>query len=242
MDSRIPVGVLALVSSALLTGVLSAQQGHEQSPDPVRTEPTTCTYRTYDWSTAEGRAVNRRTVEKDYAALEDDERSPTEPRCSVCSEDQITLDTSELGLEGVDPIRVCWVYAEAVREALRTVSESPEFEVLELDGYRVGRTRGRVEAGLRTELSNHSFGTAVDINASHNGLYNRCDVEEVTEEAVQSCRLGVGGHWRPSDAPAHAIVADGVVYRAFVEGVGWLWGGEISGRTRDLMHFSPTGY
>jgi len=236
-------GAVGVALLTLLSGLPGAREGRsDQPPDSTRTDPTTCTYRTYEWSTAEGRAVNRRTVEKDYSELDAEERNPTDPRCTVCSEDQITLDPADFGIEGVDPIRVCWVFADAVREALRTVSASDEFVIVELDGYRVGRTRGRVEDGLRTELSNHSFGTAIDINASHNGLYNRCDVTELTEEAIAGCRLGVGGAWRPSEEPRHSIVEGGIVYRAFVEGVGWRWGGEISGRTRDLMHFSPTGY
>lgn len=206
----------------------------------ARTPPTRCTYSTYQWSTEERRAVNRRTIEKDYAAVVEDERSPEDPRCTVCSEDQVEIDPASFGVD-LEPFSVCWAHAANIERALRNVAESGEFRFTELTGYRPGRTRGRVVDGLRTEWSNHSFGTAIDINADRNGLYTSCDVAEVTPDSIRSCRLGMGGAWDPVGDRSRSVTRDSIVYREFVETVGWRWGGEISGGTRDLMHFSPTG-
>jgi hypothetical protein len=96
--------------------------------------------------------------------------------------------------------------------------------------------------GLRSEWSNHSFGTALDINADHNGLYRSCDVAEVSESTIDECRLGVGGEWNPGENPRVTVTRDSVVYREFTDRVGWRWGGEIEGSTKDMMHFSPDGY
>lgn len=214
--------------------------GAQMDSAPARVEPTTCTYRTYNWSTEERRAVNRRTVEKDYADVVDDERSPQDPRCTVCSEDQAEIDPSAFGLD-IEPFSVCWVYRDAIESALRTIAESGEFRFTEITGYRPGRTRGRVVDGLRTEWSNHSFGTAIDINADRNGLYRSCNVDEVNADTIRDCRLGVGGEWDPEGDPSRTITRGSIVYDEFIETVGWRWGGEISGSTRDMMHFSPTG-
>ena len=94
--------------------------------------------------------------------------------------------------------------------------------------------------GLRTEWSNHSFGAALDINAKHNGLYGQCNVAKVTPGLLASCKLRVGGAWDPVKRPETTITATGSLYRAFR--AFWRWGGEIAGGTRDMMHFSPSGY
>lgn len=204
--------------------------------------PATCTYSTYAWSSAEGRATNRARIEKAYAEVTDDERSPDDPRCSVCEEDQVAVTTPALEADGVGTISVCWAHAERIEAALREIGESGQFRFVDAVGYRPGRTRGAIVDGVRTEWSNHAFGTAVDINAAHNGLYRSCNVDPVDEAAISGCSLGVGGAWRPSRSPDVSIVRGGVVYEAMVETAGWRWGGDIAGSTRDLMHFSLTGY
>ena len=202
----------------------------------------TCTYSMYNWSVDERRSVNRRNVETTFGELPEDGVDPNDPRCSLCSESQVEIDPSTLGIEGVDPFSVCYAYADAVREALTAIVAADEFEIVELTGYRAGRTRGHVEDGMRTELSNHSYGTAIDINADENGLYRSCDVDEVTAETIDDCRLGVGGEWDPTGNPEQTITRDSIVYTQFTENVGWRWGGEIDGSTKDMMHFSMTGY
>jgi hypothetical protein len=214
----------------------------EPEPEPAaRVEPEICSYRTYNWSTEERRAVNRRTIEHSYADVTDDERSPADPRCTVCSEDQVAIDPSEFGFDH-EEVWVCWAYADEIRTALSNIAGSEEFRLVELTGYRPGRTRGRVVDGLRSEWSNHSFGTALDVNADYNGLYRSCDVDEVTASNIDDCRLGVGGEWDPNDNPRRTVTRDSIVYSEFIERVGWMWGGEIDGSTKDMMHFSPDGY
>jgi len=104
----------------------------------------------------------------------------------------------------------------------------------EIIAYRVGRTRGDADRnGNRTGFSNHSFGIALDINPKQNGLYHDCPV------FGPSCRLVRGGPWRPGEAGA--LTADGATVRE-MKAAGFHWGGEIEGRQKDFMHFSPSGY
>lgn len=239
--------VSLLAAGALLAPFLTgcdpleamAQQAAEAGE--ASDDATVCEYRTYEWNSKKGRAVNRRKVSKPYSEVTDDERSPEEPRCSVCLADQTLIDPAELGIEGVDPFRVCHVYADDVKSALETIANDDSFEIEEIDGYRAGKTRGPLtDEGLRTKWSNHSFGTAIDINKGDNGIYSRCNIDEVTVEALEDCRLGLGGEWNPKKNPRTTITKDSVAYKAFTKF--WKWGGEISGRTRDMMHFSPTGH
>lgn len=214
-------------------------------PEPVTGAPVdpnrTCTYRTYEWSTTARRGVNHREVVTTYGELADDERDPADLRCTVCRQDQALLDPAAFGIEGVEAVYVCAVWRDAIAAALLEAVNAG-FEIRELDGYRVGRTRGRIVDGLRTELSNHSYGAAIDINADHNGLYGDCNVSEVTSDTIENCDLRVGGAWDPDARPATTIVRGGALYRAFVETLGWRWGGSIAGSTRDMMHFSPSGF
>lgn len=209
-----------------------------RSPDP--NDP--CTYAMSNWHVASGRAVNRQTIRTTRGALAADEVDPDDPRCSVCEEDQVRIDPATLGLAGVSSFQVCIHYRDVIEEALRVIAADGSFEIRELTGYRPGRTRGRVVDGVRTELSNHSYGTAIDINARFNGLYRRCNVAEVSAETIQRCQLGVGGAWDPLRNPRLTIQRGGIVWREFTQRVGWRWGGEISGATKDMMHFSLTGY
>lgn len=210
-------------------------------PSPERSIPTQCSYAMYNWSVTKKRGVNRRTEDHDYATVEGDERDPNDEVCTLCEQDQVEIDPADLGLD-VKPFKVCWAYADKVREALITIANSGEFDVVSITSYRPGRTRGRVEQGLRMELSNHSYGTAIDINAKYNGLYRRCSVEATDETSIEGCTLGVGGAWNPTARPRVSIAPGGVVVTTFTEDVGWKWGGSIEGRTKDFMHFSLTGY
>jgi hypothetical protein len=207
----------------------------------ARTEPTTCTYTIYNWSTETNRAVNRRQVSHAYSEIEGDERDPNDPRCTVCEEDQVTINTAALGIDA-GSIQVCWAHQDAVERALTDIVDSGQFEFTELVGYRPGRTRGRVVDGVRTEMSNHAYGTAIDVNANHNALYRSCNVRVTDADSIANCTRGVGGTWDPGARPRTSVVRDGVVFTAFTDLAGWLWGGDISGSTRDLMHFSLTGY
>lgn len=201
-----------------------------------------CTYNMSAWNTKTKTTTEKTRIEKPYAEITGDEISPENPKCTLCEQDQVSVSPSKLGIKGVDGFKVCREYAPQIEEALKEIAASPAFKFVEITGYRPGRTRGKVVDGLRTELSNHSYGTAIDINADYNGLYNKCDIPEVTLEAIAGCTLGVGGEWNPKTHPKQSVVKGGPVYDAFTKTVGWKWGGEISGGTRDLMHFSITGY
>jgi hypothetical protein len=220
---------LALVVSLAWAGDLAAEA------------PRTCTYRTYAWSVSSKRAVDHRTVTKPRAELSADEKAPDfeTSGCTVCREDQV-----EVQVEGLPAVTVCRHYAEGVREALEAIRGSGRFEVHSLKGYRVGRTRGAVVEGRRTRFSAHSFGTAVDVNAAHNGLYGGCDLGgRVPSGArdVTGCRLRIGGRWDPTVRPDTTLTEGSITVRAFREHVGWRWGGAISGATKDFMHLSPDG-
>lgn len=166
-------------------------------------------------------------MRKAYADLSAAERDAS-TGCSVCEEDQV-----EVRIPDVAPFRVCRTVAARVERALRA-ARAQGAVVRTVSGYRVGLTRGEMDAsGRRTGFSNHSFGIAVDVNEASNGLYDRC------ERFGPGCRLLRGGAWRPGEPGA--ITANDAVVTAFAA-EGFAWGGAIAGRQKDFMHFSPTGY
>ncbi|MBU0552086.1 M15 family metallopeptidase [Myxococcota bacterium] len=215
----------------LLLSPLCALAGE---PEQATEAPMRCTYSTYEWSVKQKKIVNRRKISKPYAEVTDAERAPEDPRCSVCAEDQL-----EVKVEGLPPVTVCKHHAAQVRGALEAIKAS-KFQVLDLTGYRVGKTRGPVVNGLRSLWSNHSFGTAIDINRKQNGLYNRCQIELPKGiKDLKGCKLAHGGAWDPQKRPHTTITPDSAAYQAFSPF--WKWGGALKGPTRDFMHFSVTG-
>jgi len=206
----------------------------------IEADDCECSYRLHNWNSIKRRAEAAPLVRKPCSQIQDDERDPLEPRCSVCRKDQVTIDPAQLGIPGVKPFQICHVYREQVEDALRAIVESGEFEIKQIVGYRPGRTRGPIVNGYRTLLSNHSFGTAIDINANRNGLYTNCPPGQLERPGQGTCKLGIGGRWNPTAAPTQTITKDSIVYREFTKF--WKWGGEIPGTTRDLMHFSISGY
>ena len=186
-----------------------------------------CTYSTYTWNTVDKAAVNFQTVDKSYAEIAPEEIDPN-TGCTVCREDQRTIDIPPL-----KPFKVCRVLAPRIEAVLRTLIRDGQ-PIDTITAYRVGKTRGDADAkGNRTRFSNHSFGIALDINAAHNGLYDRCF------EFGPNCRLIQGGPWNP-DEPG-SLTEEGDVVR-LLQSIGFKWGGRIGGRQKDFMHFSPTGY
>ncbi|MEE8433861.1 MAG: M15 family metallopeptidase [bacterium] len=166
-------------------------------------------------------------MRKPYEEVTGEEKDPAS-RCSVCEADQITIK-----MEGIPKFRICKYFAGKVKAALLEIRESG-FPIRTVIGYRVGRTRGTPDAeGLRTRFSNHSFGTAIDLNAGLNGLYSNCLM------FGKGCRLIRGGHWRPH-IPG-TLTAKSIAVAA-LKAIGWKWGGEIAGSQKDFMHFSLTGY
>ena len=77
--------------------------------------------------------------------------------------------------------------------------------------------------------SNHAYGHAVDLNPRENPYFGCGAVYDPDSRPyVDRSRLRKG------------MVTPAVV-RAF-RSIGWGWGGEWSGRTKDYMHFSTTGH
>ena len=220
------------------------------APEPAAAEESTrlhppsqaCHYTTYQWSMKRKTGVNRRTISKTFGELKGDEIDPNDARCSVCEENQVWLRPADHGWPNIKPVRVCDAHASKLGKALEEMAAGGAFTLIDLEGYRPGRTRGAVVDGLRTQMSNHGYGTAVDINARHNGLYSGCNISPVTLEGIRRCRLAVGGAWDPVARPSTSVVRGGIPYRIMTQSMGWKWGGEIGGGTRDLMHFSLTGF
>lgn len=185
-----------------------------------------CTYDYSVWSTRTAAVSRTVHVEKPAEELTDAERDPS--GCTPCAEDQQAVTLSN----GVS-FPLCQRYADSVRDALDQAIEAG-FRVVTVTGWRPGMSRGPTnEAGERTVLSNHSFGVAIDVNEAANGLYDTCVTWAPT------CRLRKGGPWRPGQDPL-SIVRDSVLVRAMTA-AGLRWGGELEGRQKDFMHFSPTG-
>ncbi len=194
---------------------------------PAAFSAETCHFQSWSWNVVEKRVEKRVTESKPRAALTKEEKGAVEG-CTVCEEDQEELRIGG----GVPPIRVCRKYAAAIRGALEKAKKEG-FPLQSLVGYRVGRSRGKEDSrGLRTEFSNHSFGTAIDVNAELNGLYGRC------AKFGPHCELRRGGSYRPGQPGA--ITRESSLYRALTA-AGFRWGGELGGMQKDFMHFSLTG-
>jgi hypothetical protein len=193
----------------------------------TRLLPSTCTYEMQVWNVNRKKSNGMRKVTHPYASLAPDERDPA-TGCTVCSEDQESITIPHL-----PKFSVCCQLAPRVRSLLEMAMKRGAL-IHTIEGYRVVKSRGGVDrAGNRTEFSNHSFGTAIDINPEQNGLYDNC----IT--FGPDCHLLRGGRWRVG-APG-TLEKDSDVVVLF-EQEGFRWGGEIEGRQKDFMHFSLTGY
>lgn len=192
-----------------------------------RPRPSTCTYDARTWNVALERSVNDQRVVHLYTELSTQEIDPV-TGCTVCSEDQELIDIPPLA-----PFAVCYQIAPRVRDVLTVLVRQGQ-PIFRVDGYRVIRSRGPLdENGNRTAFSNHAYGTAIDLNAEQNGLYDRCP------QFDPGCRLLRGGTWQPGTLGS--LEKDGAIVEA-LRGIGFRWGGEIEGNQKDFMHFSLTGY
>ena len=196
-------------------------------PMPAPAEPSTCSYTTYKWNVVQRKAVEYRRVSHPYDRVTDIERDEA-TGCTVCEQDQV-----DIALPGIKSFKMCRQLAGPVEVALGELlaQGQPIYKVI---AYRVGMTRGDIDAGgNRTRFSNHSFGIALDINDEQNGLYDHCI------RFGPQCRLIQGGRWSPSRAGSWT--ADSQVVHS-MQSLGFKWGGQIEGKQKDFMHFSPTGY
>jgi len=187
-----------------------------------------CHYQSYRWNTITQQAEDFESVTKPYTDLEPGEFD-AKTGCSVCIEDQRLITIANL-----KPVRICKQFSGQIEWILsRAIADG--FQLKQFRGYRVGRTRGVVDAaGKRTEFSNHSYGIAIDINSASNGLYENCI------EFSGQCVLRRGGEWRPGEN-LQSIRTDSLLV-GLMKDSGFKWGGEIAGRQKDFMHFSVSGY
>lgn len=189
-------------------------------------ESVSCTYETWDWDTIQKKSVNRRKVTKTKSELTAEELGSI-PGCTVCEEDQV-----EIQIKSLPPFKVCRTFKERVSRAISSSMEKG-FPVMSVVGYRVGKSKGPLNSsGQRTQFSNHSYGTAIDINSERNGLYDSC------VQFSPQCRLLRGGEYR--QGAAGTITKASEMYKLMVI-EGFKWGGEIDGKQKDFMHFSPSG-
>ena len=112
--------------------------------------------------------------------------------------------------------------ADEVVQIFTEIYNDPEqFPIKNASGYTWRNT-------AMGKVSEHSYGTCIDINYDENYY---CYAE--TGEAI------TGSFWRPGENP-YSIPADGSVVRAFAK-YGWAWGGNAWTRLRDYMHFTFLG-
>jgi hypothetical protein len=192
-----------------------------------RPVPLTCTYEVLTWNVDQKRSIETKTIRHPYRELAREEVDPL-TGCTVCSEDQTRIEVPPF-----PAFSVCSRVASRVQVAFRELKQNgaPIFTVI---GYHVIKSRGKIDSkGNRTGFSNHSFGTAIDINPEQNGLYDRCI------QFGPACRLIRGGE-RRINVPGTLELHDEVVTTLKREG--FRWGGEIEGDQKDFMHFSITGY
>lgn len=149
--------------------------------------------------------------------------------CSICLEDQ-TRVTLKNGVSFL----VCKKVARTVESVLNKALVNGTL-IEEVVAYRPQMSRGKIDKdGYRTQLSNHSFGVAVDVNPRSNGLYNNC------VHWSSNCRLIQGGKWSPFE-DSYSISEKSFLVKEFKRN-NYLWGGQIKGKQKDFMHFSPSGY
>ncbi len=173
---RILKAVLITASIAVFAPVPAAE---------ARQAPSDCTYEVQVWNVYSKESVNEKKVRHPYNDLRREEIDPA-TGCTVCSEDQETIDIPPLA-----PFSVCYKIDPQVRSVLtRLILKGAPLRTVV--GYHVIKSRGTADKnGNRTGFSNHSFGTALDINPGQNGLYDNC------VEIGPQCRLLRGGAWRP---------------------------------------------
>jgi hypothetical protein len=193
----------------------------------TRRVPSDCTYEMQVWNVNTKTSINQKKIQHPYNDLRKEEIDPV-TGCSVCSEDQVQIDIRPLS-----PFSVCYKIAPQVRDTTTSLLRKGLL-IHSIMGYRVIKSRGAADGnGNRTGFSNHSFGTAIDINPEQNGLYENCI------EFGPQCRLLRGGAWHPGTPGTLDKNSDIVT---LFKQTGFQWGGEIAGKQKDFMHFSLTGY
>lgn len=226
MNSRIGEKIMRLLSStAFITGLTLSLSAWTEAA--VRSEPSDCSYEMQVWNVNRKSSSSTKRIDHSYADLAANEQDPA-TGCTVCSEDQELVIIPPL-----QPFSVCFKLAPRVRSIFGDLIRNGAL-INTVVGYHVIKSRGPVDGnGNRTGFSNHSFGTAVDINPELNGLYDNCI------SFGSACRLIRGGEWKPG-VPGTLDKNNDIV--SLFKDAGFKWGGEIEGKQKDFMHFSLTGY
>jgi hypothetical protein len=189
--------------------------------------PLTCSYEALTWNVNLKRSVEVKTIRHPYSRLLPEELDPM-TGCTVCSEDQVLIDSPPF-----PRFFVCHKIAPQVHAALEEL-KGRGAPIISIIGYHVIKSRGPIDhKGNRTGFSNHSFGAAIDINPEQNGLYDQCI------QFGPDCRLIRGGERRIGVYGTLEKNDDTV---RTLKSAGFRWGGEIAGKQKDFMHFSITGY
>jgi len=189
--------------------------------------PADCTYEMQVWNVNQRSSTHTKKVQHPYVDVTSAE-TDYDTGCTVCSEDQVLVEVPPL-----QPFFVCYGLSSRVRTVIQDLMRSGA-QLYTVIGYRVIKSRGPVNGnGDRTEFSNHSFGTAIDINPEQNGLYDNCVA------FGPRCRLIRGGEWKLG--VSGTLDRNSAIVTMF-KLAGFKWGGEIAGKQKDFMHFSMTGY
>lgn len=185
-----------------------------------------CTYTTWDWDTVQRKPIHLQKTAKPKTQLTPEEQGPPSLGCSVCEEDQVEIQLSDL-----PDFKICKKLENQIKQALQT-AQKEGFPIFSIVGYRVGKSKGALSSqGIRTQFSNHSYGTAIDINAEKNGLYDHC------MHWQPDCRLIRGGAYNPTFKQDGTITPNSSLYKALLK-TGFHWGGDLEGKQKDFMHFS----
>ena len=209
------------------TLALAALLGSLTFPSPTEAASSTmCHYEYGVWNVQARTTVKRIQVAKPRIELRPDEIDSW--GCTPCIEDQVQLELSN-GIQFQACQKVAGRFYEALEAALAAGAK-----IAKVVGYRPSLSRGPLDAEhTRTQLSNHAYGSAIDINDEHNGLYHNCI------EWSGKCRLMRGGRWQPKHPLG--LTRDHPAVLKLLE-YGFKWGGDMEGNQKDMMHFSKTGY
>ena len=186
----------------------------------------TCEYNYTVWNTRLNKSEGPFRVIKNYQDLSPRERGVD--GCTVCEADQVKVTLSN-GLS----FQTCQRFAGQFVSTLNRILSSGR-KIESVLSYRPSISTGEVDAqGRRTEFSHHAFGSALDLNENHNGLYINC------LEWNPGCRLSKGGVYNPKNPLA---IRDKDEFVTHFKQIGFEWGGKIKGKQKDFMHFSLDGY
>ena len=173
-----------------------------------------------------------------------------QPACPVALSDLRLLTVTHWGFDGREHVGQLVVHRDSARQLATVFRELHDlrFPIRHMrldDMYGPKRARpadGDISGGFHCRRavpspcgsgsgnwSNHAYGHAVDLNPNENPY------------------VGCGAVYDPRSRPYadRSRVRKGMVTPAVVrafKSIGWGWGGDWTGQTKDYMHFSTTGH